>query len=350
MDDDATNQRHGHARLASIEQNSDGTSTITYRGNWSEWGRDSNGAGFGYCTDFRVGDRVFIYTSDGQLVCDGEALTATVKTGKTELDEVMKQYFQNIGMSPSDSQMSYEFRTVKVRTEDVNMQALAGFNLEAEGWDNSEKVLVDNMSMASNGFIFDNCRIQNIRSRGLLIKASEGKILNCTFRNVGMACAAILYEIYWGESGVSENLVVARNVMDHTGYFTKYTSGNEDRYSPIAIEGLGSRVEEDYLLYKNIQITDNVIRNRTTKYAVYVNSARDVVIKNNDFGDRVGGEDPENPTLAIHLNGAMNVEISGNKYSSLDLLVEEKIKARHVKNIFGSDVEYDGQHLIPDQE
>jgi hypothetical protein len=301
------------------------------------------------------GDRVYIYTGAGQLVCDTTALSATEvvrENGKVKqvVNTARLARCRQVNPTLPDSSCVTYYYSITIDSAAVNFDALVGYNLTLQTADDQHKVLVDNMSMASNGFLFDNCLSQNIRSRGLLIKASEGKIVNCTFRNIGMACAAILYEIYWGESGVSENLTVSRNVMDHIGYFTKYTSGNEDRYSPISIEGLGSRVEEDYLLYKNIEITDNIIRNRTTDYAIYVNSARDVIIKGNDFGDRAGGEDPEHPTLAIHLNGAMNIEISDNKYSSLDLPIEEKIKVQHIKHIFGSDVEYNGEPIIPDKE
>ena len=356
MCDDATNQRHNHGRLASIVDNGDGTSTVTYRGNWSVFSRGAGLATFRYCEDFRVGDRVFIYTAAGQLVCDGAALSNTVRTGRTDLDDVMAEWFQthectNLGgAQPSNSHMSYEYYEVTVKTEDVNMSALNGYDLRAEGADDSQRVLIDNMSMASNGFTFDNCRIQNIRSRGLLIKASGGVIKNCTFRNIGMACAAILYEIYWGESGVSENITVTRNLIDHTGFFTKYTTGNENRYSPISIEGLGSRVDEDYLLYKNIAITHNVILNRRTEYAIYINSARDVIITDNSFGDYAEGESDEHFSRAIHINGAMNIEISRNTYSSLGLTVQDYIIAEHNKNIFGTDVVFDGTPVIPDGE
>ena len=354
MCDDATNQRHNHARVDEIIDNGDGTTTIVYKGNYPKLHYDNGTGGAGItCRPFIEGDRVYIYTGLGQLVCDTVALTNSGEykirneqgqtVTKTRVNESRLARLKQLGISGDPCRMT--FYSVTVATDAINPAAYAGIDLTRDDHQDDAKVLIDNMSMASTGFFFDNCRMQNIRSRGLLIKASGGTIKNCTFRNIGMSCAAILYEIYWGESGVSENVTVTRNLIDHTGYFK-----NQDRYAPIAIEGLGSRVDEDYLLYKNIEISYNVIRNRTTDYAIYVNSARDVVIKNNDFGDRVGGEDPENPTLAIHLNGAMNIEISDNKYSSLDLSVEEKIIAQHVKNIFGTDVEWEGQHLIPDQE
>jgi phage anti-repressor protein len=208
------------------------------------------------------------------------------------------------------------------------------------------------MSQASNGFIFDNMLIRNVRSRGLLIKASGGTITNCTFRNIGMACAAILYEIFYGESGVTENLLVDRNLFDHTGYFK-----NQDLYATISITGLGSSVNEDYLLYKNITISNNVIKNRTTDYAIYVNSAKDVKIINNDFGAFVGNnftglpeepETPSNPKPAIHIHGAMNIEISGNKYSQKEWVVKDYIHAEKNLHVFGTDVVVQGIPLVPD--
>jgi hypothetical protein len=173
-----------------------------------------------------------------------------------------------------------------------------------------------------------------------------------------MSCGAILYEIYWGESGVTEDMLVDRNLFDHTGYFK-----NQDLYATVAVVGLGSSVQEDFLLYKNITITNNKMINRTTNYAVYINSAKDVVIEGNDFGPFVGNsftdhtEEPdtaEAPRPVIHINGAMNVEISGNIYPNPALPGAEYVVAEHNKNIYGSDVSTDGTvngpSTIPDQE
>ncbi len=333
MCDDGTNQNHTHARIADIKDNGDGTATILYKGCLSMYSYNyRGGANFkehrcgGFCADFKVGDRVYVYNSAGQLICDTPALTATVN--------------HEIGTAPEYG-TELRFKSVTVATSAVNFQGLEGYDLSANTPNDKpgEKVLIDNMSQASNGFIFDNTLVRNIRSRGLLIKASDSKIVNCSFKNIGMSCAAILYEIFWGESGVTENMEVARNLFDHTGYFNT----NWDRYAPVAIEGLGSRVDEDYLLYKNIVITDNVIRNRTTKYAVYVNSAQGITIRNNDFGESGFAAD-------VHLNGAMNVELSDNIYSDKSIARRDAIVAAHVKNIYGSDVMENGKSIIPDQE
>ena len=359
MCDDATNQNHHHGRVDAITDNGDGTATIVYKGNYSEYSYAVASSGAGSVpSSFRVGDRVFVYNAEGRLVCDTAALSVTAEyidpaTGnqKFVVNTQKKERWEAVNKKTGkDADFYTYFYSVTVKAEDVDFAAVEGYDMTDNRYQSQNKVLIDNMSMASNGFYFDNMLMQNIRSRGLLIKASNGTITNCTFRNIGMACAAILYEIYWGESGVSENLTVARNVMDHTGYFTKYTKGNENRYSPISIEGLGSRVDEDYLLYKNIQIIDNVILNRRTEYAIYVNSARDIVIRGNSFGDYAEGESEEHFSRAIHINGAMNIEISDNTYSSMSLTIQDYVIAEHNKNIFGTDVVFDGNQVIPDKE
>ena len=339
MCDDATNQHAHHSRLAEVRDQGDGTTMLVYKPNLSQRSSESGTTTpSGMAKNFKIGDRVYVYTSKGQLVCDADALSVT-----TKLDT------EPNSMNSSAKVQRYG---VLVPTESVNFKALDGYDLSDDHWKSDHKVLVDNMDMASNYFNFDNSKFQNIRSRGLLIKASNGTITNCTFRNIGMSCGAILYEIYWGESGVTEDLIVDRNLFDHTGYFK-----NQDLYATISITGLGSSVDEDFLLYKDIIISNNVMRNRTTDYAVYVNSAKNVKILNNDFGVFVGNdftnhpEEPEseiNPKPAIHIFAAMDIEISGNKYSKEEWIVEDYIHAEKNIHVYGSDVEFNGVSLIPD--
>jgi hypothetical protein len=340
MCDDGTNQNSAHARLSEIKDNGDGTSTIIYKGNLSQhsYGQASNKATLSfnrYCADFRVGDRIFIYTSAGQKVCDSTVLTATKALDKIKVNHPDKQ------LAGKETQRYF----VTVKTEDINLAALDGFNLNDDNHMADHKVLVDNMSRASNYFRMDNMMVQGSRSRGLLIKASGGVIRNCTFRNIAKVAVAIVYEIFWGESGVSEDLVIENNLIDHTSY-----SPNKSIYKhiPIDIMGLGGQsIEEDYLLYKNIRIAGNTFINRVTTqypYAIYVQAARDVEILDNDFdGEVVEGDAP---AQAVLLSGAMNLTLSGNKYPAYcagnpALIVE----GEHYKNIGGADI-----GNIPDKE
>lgn len=313
MGDDGTNQQHFSARLADISDNGDGTATLTYKGMISQHTYEfaANRTPNYYCYPFREGDRVYVYTSDGQLVVDTKALSAAEPAGVHQVSVYGTE--------------CNRFK-VKIASGSVNYKALEKYDLSADDWTDKNKVMVDNMSMASNGFKFDNVLIQSIRSRALLIKASNASVTNCTFRNIGMGCVAATFEIFWGEAGVSENLTVGKNLFDNIGYF-----GENDVFSPLSIRGLGSKADEEYLLYKNILFEDNVIKNRHTKYAVYINSAKKITVKNNDFG-----ANDEYP-LSVKISGAADVELSGNNYGGKDK--SDAIILGEVVNIHGTDLE-----------
>ncbi|MBQ8350927.1 MAG: right-handed parallel beta-helix repeat-containing protein [Clostridia bacterium] len=336
MCDDGTNQNAQHGRLHAVTDNGDGTTTITYKGNFSEWSysqltNDTTPKTLnpgGLCHPFTKGDRVYIYTSAGQLVCDTPALTDT-----TSGDNITIDWTTEDGVGKGCTTGSAPIRYVTVATSAVNFAALNGYDLSANSWKKDNKVLIDNMSMASNGFLFDNTLVRNIRSRGLLIKASDATIKNCSLINIGMGAVAIHYEILWGESGVTENLNVQNNLIQHTGYFK-----NQDIYSPVSIYGLGTKADEDYLLYKNINITGNHIVDRTTDYAVYVNSAKDITIENNYFGPRKGYTADNDLNPAIHIFCAKNVEISGNTYPTNLNSASTRVKFDNASYIYGTDI------------
>ena len=339
MCDDGTNQNAAHARLSELIDNGDGTTTVVYKGNMSEYsfGRKATSFG-GFCAPFRVGDRIFIYTSAGQRVCDTAVLSATV-----DHEPVLSNH-------PTVPQTEIKRYAVTVPTASVNYAALEGFDLTDDNHQPTHKVLVDNMSLASNYFVFDNMVVDGSRSRGLLIKASEGVIKNCTFRNIAKVAVAIVYEIFWGESGISENLIVENNLIDHTSY-----SPNKSIYKhiPIDIMGLGGQsISPDFLLYKNIVIRGNKFVNRCLKmspYAIYVQAGCDVTVENNDF-DGVENETDESYGKAVLLSGAVNVKLSGNTYSSrVRGNYAEMVEGEHYKNVFGADVEENGMRMIADK-
>lgn len=352
MCDDGTNQNSAHARLSEIRDNGDGTSTIIYKGNLSQnsYGQSTNRANLSfnrYCADFREGDRIFVYTSAGQKVCDSTVLTATKALDKIKVNHPDKL------LAGKETQRYF----VTVKTEDINLAALNGFNLNDDNHAPDHKVLVDNMSRASNGFLFDNMIVRNNRSRGLLIKASDGAITNCTFENNAKVAIAIIYEIQWGESGISENVRVERNLINHTSYSPGGGIINEIGYvhCPIAIIGMGGRsTEPDFLPYKNIQIIGNVFTNRVISnkpYAIYIQAAQNVLIKDNDFG--FSEEDmEENYATAIYLRGATDIELTGNIYPPYIMDdVPNYVSGEKYSNIHGSDVEdIDGKSLIEDKK
>lgn len=340
MCDDGSLQKGQHARLAKIIDNGDGTATIIFKGNLSlQRGQTSTPDAF--CATIRKGDRVAIYTAFGQLICDSIA-----QSDEKGYDTVISDY----------NGKKVVRKQVTVLTKDLHpdyQTILAGYQRDANGFlsddgqATKEKILVDNFSRGCNGFLFDNVLVQNNRSRGFLIKASDGAIKNCTIRNNAKLAVAVIYEIYWGESSFSENVRIENNLIDHVGY-ALYNNGQYLHY-PINISGLGGgTTDEDYLLYKNIRIVGNKFINRVNEYAVYIQAAKNVLLENNDFGC-FDEENEDYYAKSVLLNGASGITLNNNTYSPF-IPFEELIDGSYYKNVTGTDVMLDGVSIIPDKE
>jgi hypothetical protein len=80
-----------------------------------------------------------------------------------------------------------------------------------------------------NGFVVDRCEFGFNRSRGILIKASDGKITNCKLQGSWEVGILISPEFWWLESGSSNNLVITGNVISDCptpGIVVQATAGN----------------------------------------------------------------------------------------------------------------------------
>ena len=245
MTDDGSNQHAASSRLAKITDNGDGTSTIRYKSSLSEV-YFKMGASASNCIKFSKGDRVFMYNSNGQRVCDTPALSDAHL-----IDETV--------VSISDDKMTRDVKIklyeMTVATEALNLACLDGYDLNDDHYRMDNKVLVDNLSRNSVGYIYDNVTIKNTRSRGILFKTMNVTAQNCTFKNLAHTGCLLSVEYVWGESTVGCNAVIRNCIFDNLGYINNY-----DYYlplSPISIVGFSKTVSEDTLLYKNILIEGN---------------------------------------------------------------------------------------------
>ncbi len=325
MTDDGSNQHAASSRLESITDNGDGTSTIRYKSSLSEV-YFKMGAGASNCINFSKGDRVFMYNSNGQRVCDTPALsdaslaeetTITVSDGSMTRDVKIKVY------------------EMKVATDALNLACLEGYDLSDDHYRMDNKVLVDNLSRNSVGYTYDNVTIRNTRSRGILFKTMNVTAQNCTFKNLAHTGCLLSVEYVWGESTVGCNAVIRNCIFDNLGYINNY-----DYYlplSPISIVGFSKTVSEDTLLYKNILIEGNRFKNNTHDYQINVNSAENVRIINNVF-EAHQRENEEKTRKVINIDTAMNVEISGNRYSRFLKNIRDGIDAKNYKNVRGTDI------------
>ncbi len=337
MCDDGSNQRASSSRLAGVEDNGDGTSTIFYKGSVSQiyclnFFNESNPRPTpSKCQPISEGDRVLIYTGTGVTFCDTKALTS----------EVAVEDYDFI-ISPEGKTPRHYYDTVKkftVATDALNMAAIEGFDLSDNHYDMKNKVLVDNLSRNSAGFKFDNVLVRNTRSRGILVKTVGATIENCTFQNLGHTGVLLSVEFVWGESSVSQDVSVTNCLFDNVGFINKGFANKT--LAPVAIKGLSSTVSEESLLYKNILIEGNKFINNKNNYAVTVNSAQNVKIRNNVFEESVG-ESEGHPRMVIDVETAMNVEISDNVCSKYLSSIINGITAKNYRNLRINDVTLKG--------
>ena len=172
--------------------------------------------------------------------------------------------------------------------------------------------LIENLSANGAGFLFDNCLVDTTRARGFLLKAPGGAIRHCTIRNTGMAAILVRPEIDdgWNECGYVQELEITDNLLENNGFFK-----NQPKGSPIAIAGDGQVTSDPaYLMHQDILIEGNVVRERCTDYALYINGAQRVKVLNNDFGARKG--EAADTASSVRVDGVYDVELSGNTYPS----------------------------------
>ena len=357
MCDDGSNQRGNSSRLHKLIKNDDGTTTLVYKGTISEtyyWLNQSNGATANSGTqtsNFRAGDKIFVYASNGKILCDTVALTGATQYSNEKYHMMTVNYTYN--GQPTELVYSCYLYAVTVSSdaiewvldEDGNETdeavALEGYNLMDNSYKMNHKVLVDNITLNSCGFVFDNVLVQHTRSRGILVKTRDAVVKNCTFRDLAMTGVLLSVETTWGESSVPQNVLVQNCLFDKTS--CSDGSENTMKYAPIAIEGLGElsdkvTVSENTLPCKNITIIGNKFVNNTNNYCITMSAAQGITIKDNVFCARPD-DTAKKFGKAIFIKGCMNVDISGNTYSEFaDGDVTKAIVANNYKGLTGSDV------------
>ena len=129
--------------------------------------------------------------------------------------------------------------------------------------------------------------------------------------------------------------MIANNLIDNASY----SISENDLYEhyPIVISGLkGSSLDEDHLLYNDITITGNTVKNNRSSHALYIRSARDLYIRNNDFGETTS-DSWLKTSPSIYFDYVLNVELSGNKYATNILGASQKYDGTEYENVYGSD-------------
>lgn len=334
MCDDGSNHHAASSRLAAIKDNQDGTLTLTVKPNLSEvyycqYNRKSGSR----CHSFRKGDTAYIYNTKGQLFCNTPVLEEE----------------KNVGTFVSSfTGIEEPFIEIKVEKNACNRAAIDGFDLSDDHYRLDNKVVVDNMSRNSQGFKYDNIKVDGVRSRAFMVKAPNGVIKNCTFMNLNESGVGVKTEIQWSESTIAHDIEISNNIFSNVS--SLYGHNFYFPISPLMIEGFSKIVADGYLPYENILIKGNRFENCDHKYCVTVNSAKNVKILDNTFCPiNHEYEDDVHTPVTIHINTAMDIEISGNTFTPNAPSVLSLINASNCINVYGTDIsDEQGRSLIPD--
>lgn len=351
MCDDGTNQNSSHARLSEVRDNGDGTLTLIYKGNMTPrlFGAYGENATFSrFCAPFKRGNRVYIYTAGGQKVCN----TPVLEDG--EPCEPVRSTF------PSVKEQDIARFALRVKKDEVNLAALAGYDLSDDDPRDSGKVLVDNFDAASYAFRFDNTLIRNGSVQAFRIRSSCGSVRNCTVYNLAKSAVCIVLDLWWGESGVVEDFTFERNLIGRTGYCrhrapTIEDASGEIKYLPITIMGLhGEAMDKEHILLQKFYFVGNKFFDRCGAlydHLIYARAACDLVFRDNDFGDYGTGSEWEGRTpYVLYLDGTADVELSGNTYpAAIRGSVQDYVHGTRYCHVYGKDVERNGFSLIPDK-
>lgn len=342
--DDATNQRGYSSMLHKVVDNGDGTYSIIYK-DYMAWvyywmmRNSGNTSNPGFRTqDFKDGDRIFAYASNGHILCDAKVIS---DTEIVEENHVMREEDFDYKGETKHLKWVCKLRAVKVRAEDVNLAAIEGYNTEISDYTMDNKVIIDNISRNSARFTFDNCMVRNNTGR-VLIKTHYGTVKSCTFTNNVYAGVVMSAEPTWGESSVPCHIRVSRCLFDRTSQLSEREAN--PKFAAIAVQGLGEdemkiTLKQGYIPSRDITIEKNVFRNVPNNFYITASAVDGLIIKDNVFEDRAD-ESGNNIGKAIYLNGCMNIKVSGNRYSSFASGdISKVVIADEYLNLYGSDVD-----------
>lgn len=218
-----------------------------------------------------VGDSIEVLTFDGErlpLFC----VKAIEEGGNIDADEL-----EQIKDLPSNDRM--KARLLKKETY-LNIKVDRDVDLKLGA-------VVGNRNRMGNGFLIKDCNFSHNRSRGVLIKGSNGKVINNTFVGNWMYSILVTPETWWLESGSSDNVLIDGN---------KFIE-NKKQYA-INVSGCGfSRVPSPIGLHNNIIVKNNTFDGCPLPVIRFQSVNNGLVSENSIVGDNI-----ENSDLVEYIN------------------------------------------------
>lgn len=266
MGDDGVNIRGSYAVVASAE----GT-TIRLLGKGKP--------------DFRIDDPLEIMTYDGVRLPDGVVVGEPERDGQStpEIAEFFSRQRMNVSIREALSNPDLEIWKITVR-EPVSLPVGS---------------VICAKNRIGSGFLLKDSTFGPNRSRGILVKASNGAIIGNTCQGNRGPGILIAPEWWWMEAGSSDDLVISGNTITDCS-----------DHSLIIQAGAGSGEQAPAGAHNRIEVKDNKIT--TAKLpAVFIGSVKDGSFQKNTLQLSTPGE-------AVKLVNNENFEVDNNSVTQPD--------------------------------
>lgn len=110
-----------------------------------------------------------------------------------------------------------------------------------------------------NGFEFVNNNIGHNRSRGILVKASNGKIHGNTISGCSMGGIVVAPEYFWGEGGVSHDVEIYNNTVENCAFDASMLTSGQCAGIAVVHEAPKGGLTQG-TSFKNIRVYNNTVR------------------------------------------------------------------------------------------
>ena len=174
--------------------------------------------------------------------------------------------------------------------------------------------VISNIDYTGSGYSLLNNTILNHRARGMLLKASDGRIESNLIDGSSIAGLVMQPELWWGEGNYAERVVIRHNTLARCGYAT--TGRWSEQAGVLTVHGTGTSpiaYGHDALTIENNLFLDNDgvhmvldgLRNTVVGKNWFVNAHNKVNDRGVDHGYDGGA--------LVHINRAYSLRLESNR-------------------------------------
>lgn len=224
-----------------------------------------------HAMDIDEGDFVELATFDGGALPDAKVMTIRPLGGANDRERSFVRH--------ANLQRSFKEQERGALTEAYELTLDRDVSLSLGS-------MIASRRRQGRGFTVADCDFGDTRSRGILIKASDGEVRGNRLSNCRMESIKVAPEFFWLESGAASNLQITDNFVEDCGdiAIAVYARGFDDYFSPCGA-------------HRHISIT----RNRVVSSPwpnILVTSTNDLVVTDNECGRGRVPTQSENDVLA----------------------------------------------------